>query len=316
VRIKRNSIQRIAASFATFLMISTIFVGIVHAIFEYVDVLPPVTSQPLVIDTNFYNDSSLGYDYQSSTPMRKIYFDEDLDNKDVAYSIVGKSDRLNLKDPSITIDSNKTQPSNLGKISSRCNLKSSPSSKNLIKYDGDNFDISYEATLNGIKETIIIKSPLYNITDDLLIKSSIELPKGFKGKMNKPIKNRNFVFDKITFEKNGDNIFSLPQPILWDTPELFQSSEGKFFQESSRSVFNLSHRLRSYENNFVHEVLIPNEILRSSNLKYPLFIDPSITTFGGFTEYQGYDNGTIKITNGLGEETWVSSPGKLIQGDI
>ena len=47
------------------------------------------------------------------------------------------------------------------------------------------------------------------------------------------------------------------------------------------------------------------------DMKYPFIIDPSITSFNGYSEYKGYSNGSISFNNGV-NTIWYHNVGRTI----
>jgi hypothetical protein len=255
ISIGRNSMKcdntllnRIVNIIIASIMVSTVFIGAVYSFFENVDGYKPINLEPTSINLNFFEDNSMGFDYKSSSPQRILYLDKDLNNNKIAYKLSCGSKILSVKEPKIILDSGKEIPSDMGKFSSKCQIKNSLSLNNKMDFNGDLFDVQYDSTMNGVKETLIINSPLYNITDDIIIQSIIDVSNDLQMK-KKEINNfemtssRDFNCEQLIFEDNGEEYFNIPSPILWDSPDRLSTNDGIILNRNSINQIDLTHRI-------------------------------------------------------------------------
>ncbi|MBN1389790.1 MAG: right-handed parallel beta-helix repeat-containing protein, partial [Candidatus Thermoplasmatota archaeon] len=94
----------------------------------------------------------------------------------------------------------------------------------------------------------------------------------------------------------------MPSPVLVTSPQQIRTESGFLEIQDTVERYTLEHRYTQGKDVLHYEIIIPREIL-SNSVNYPLFIDPSITTFDGYAVYQGYSNGSISYWDGDGY-TW------------
>lgn len=144
-------------------------------------------------------------------------------------------------------------------------LRSSIVYKNIL----NNIDFKYDLSPNKVKETIIL-----NNKNNLLEKIVFTLESDLELVLN----------DKEVLAQDEDKIiFKFEVPYMYDSDNL----ENK----------NVSYRLMKKDNNYKLELILDIDWL-NSNIKYPVYIDPTITNFeDGGTVYDTYISSNATSTN-------------------
>ena len=167
--------------------------------------IPEFSGKGVHIDIDFNNESYLGYDLVSILEDKKVRFNTD---KNISSILSIEHDDISLSMKPVKIfeehdEYNKKSNHLFGKdydsgYSSTGGVKS-----NRIEVKNNKFyDVEYKATLSGVKETVVIRSPPQNISDDVVIRSVIDL-----GQKLLPGKNKVYM-DKRIDVKNGLSIFN------------------------------------------------------------------------------------------------------------
>lgn len=122
----------------------------------------------------------------------------------------------------------------------------------------EDIDIQYKTTPSKIKETIVLKKPKYT-NFKFVIESNLNLS----------LEEKN-----IIARDNNKTIFILDAPYMED-------SEGKRNN-------NIYYSLTNHGNHYDLDLILDKEWLLSSETKYPIFIDPTITTNSNNSVYDTY----------------------------
>ncbi len=240
------------------------------------------------LDFNLKTDYSKKYDLKSEDDSKTISFNKN-NKKENVYSIEIDDYFINIESFLLSEEKdinliNKKQTNNIFQ------------NNNKIKYINDKYEIDYDVTVNGIKETLVLYSPPDNITSDLILRSKIHsnsyIPDYKESNKYSTInENISFFMDELMDKK----IFSITDPFLMSSPKSIFTQNGKLEVQDTIKQIPLEHRYFCDINYIYHDIIIPKDILYS-NIKYPLFIDPPILVFDGITTYEGHSNGSISKT--------------------
>lgn len=142
------------------------------------------------------------------------------------------------------------------------NIKRKSSSKLIqeISYDEvlQDVDIEYKAMPSKLKETIILKNSNYSKLD-FIIETNLEL---------KLEENQIFAIDC------DKKVFMIESPYMEDS--------------LGQRNYNVHYNITKHENHYDLDLILDNQWLTSSKVKYPVYIDPTITTNNNNSVYDTY----------------------------
>jgi len=290
------------------LFLSTIFYPIVEGLMTEEQIDIGKDNGKVVIDNNFHPDPFNDKKISSINDRRLLQLDKTI--KDGTNNI-----QINVDDKELVLNEmwiyekfNNIISSEDGVINKAFGVNYQDINKNPeidYVFKNDHYNVKYTSTLTGFKEEIIFRSPVLNISDDLIIQSDISLDN-----VKPDIRSDNL--DKFWFETEdkidlvdlyGHVIFSIPTPILYESSDSIITKSGPLKINHDRYVQNLKHRIKfSKDDILTYDVIIPDEVFRLQ-LNYPIYIDPTITSFNGYAEYKGYQNGSVSYYDGT-SHTW------------
>lgn len=257
----------------------------------------------VVIDLNFYDDPVSSFEYVAQHNGRVTRIEDNLKSTSV-FSLEKHDIDIEMRSFSL-MDSKRSSSSESNKIYGLENAESysntNPVLKNELKISKDDeYQVEFKNTISGIKETVILNTPPKNLTDDLVIRSSFNLNSKLELEYDvKPGIWFTGCGDLNIVDKNhGITVYSIPRPVLYSSPEIVSTSTGEMEIEDTVQKISLSYNYKIYGDILYYEIIVPETIFNSNDIRYPLYIDPSITSFSGYSYYQGYSNGTVSLYDG------------------
>jgi len=264
------------------------------------------------IDLNYYDDEITSYEYVSNHRDRTIRIEDGIVSSSV-FSVERVDLRVEMRSFSI-LDSNRTRSDNdayiYGRLSQASFTHTDPVRCNRLKISKDTeFDVDFTSTISGIKETIILHDPPGNLSSDLVIGSTFNLDSGIGvgKKVSQGVWNQGEGDLDLILAKSGETMFTIPEPVLFTSADTIKTQTGSLMVQHTVKRVELSYRFKVFRNMLYYDILIPRSILSSDDIEYPLYIDPSITSFSGYSYYKGYDNGTISVYDGSSYEWYPGS---------
>jgi len=264
------------------------------------------------IDLNFYDDPFSSTDSRSDTELKTIELKKTDHNSFL--SIESYDRRVGLS-PVQILELNQTNTPVLDTYTSIL-IKESATPSNRISYSKGGYDIRLDNTISGIKETIVINSPP-DIDSDLVIRTRLSLDEKITLPLDKHEEKYTWL-DRdsdisIKDDKYDIDMFRISEPVLISSPETVKMDRGDVGILDTVIESELRHRIFPGTGYLYYDIIVP-KVLLHSDIVYPLYIDPSITTFSGYAEYTGYDNGSISYYNGA-TTTWYYNADRMVYLD-
>ena len=306
-------------------MLSTIFAPAIFAIKELPAGRAKEWDRNVVhLDLNLYRESDSGFEYVSRTSQRVIKLDSRLNNSNLGYQIaLPRREALSIKPVSVlpewvqradnSIAMVPMSPLFTSDMTRGIQLDGDPAGKTTADFRQNFYSLTLISTLSGVKEIITLKRRPEGLRSDLIVTAVIR----YNGE------DYNVIFNAIEDDerdilsgvsvsnepielveaKTGRVVYTIPSPLIYDSPEIIMTERGPLYVGESRHFKNLTHRCILKENMIIYKIIVPYDFLLSPETRYPVYIDPSVNVYNGTTEYIGYDNGTVLVRAG-GEEHW------------
>jgi len=292
--------KRNVSCFSIVIMIATVFAPAIYAEFSRIEHNDKIYNNDVVhLDLSFSDDVTSTYDLISTTPTRVIRINKNLKNNNQIYSLSADSHSIALKSIQIMDDERNNSIIN---INSRSKYISSIKDTEMKYLIDNSIEVSYISTLTGIKEIIKINEKPSNISGNLKIQTLIEVPNSniIKGIYMNSTKENSIV---ISPNYRSKDIFSISPPIYF-------RNYGDIARNSLYDIDDLNYNYKVIGDKLYYNIIIPMDIF-VPDMKYPFIIDPSITSFNGYSEYKGYSNGSISFNNGV-NTIWYHNVGRTI----
>jgi len=175
----------------------------------------------------------------------------------------------------------------------------------------DNTDLEFRVGINGMKEFIILKEPPRYLSGDLVVRSQFSYP---PSSLEPAIQDMGPTGERITtdeylvFQDNkGNEVLRLAPPYTYDSSDVAiveEANENRSivvpnedYGVNKRKTVNGTHTIKENLRGAEYSIRVPWEFLSSPTTKYPVYIDPSITS--PITDDEWFSDVTITLDSDL-----------------